>query len=228
MTGIPPIAPYPLPAADDLPAGPARWTVDPDRAVLLLHDMQRYFLRPFDRSRDPLHGLLRNCVALREACVARGVPVAYTAQPGGMDREQRGLLHDVWGPGMEAAPEHREIVPELAPGPGDRVFTKWRYSAFHRSSLLEYLLSHGRDQLVIGGVYGHVGVLMTAVDSFSHDIETFLAADAIADFDRGSHDFALRYAARRCAVVVATSDVLRRLGSTGEPPRLSAPPETVR
>lgn len=66
----------------------------------------------------------------------------------------------------------------------------------------------GRDQLVICGVYAHVGVLMTAVDAFTHDIETFLVADAIADFDDESHWMALEYAARRCAVLTVAGEVL--------------------
>jgi hypothetical protein len=36
MAGIPPIEPYPLPSADDLPGNTARWSADPDRAVLLV------------------------------------------------------------------------------------------------------------------------------------------------------------------------------------------------
>ncbi|MFJ6750247.1 MULTISPECIES: isochorismatase family protein [unclassified Streptomyces] len=206
MSGIPPIEPYPLPSAGDLPANTARWTVDPARAVLLVHDMQRYFLRPFPETlRD---AVVRNAAQVRDWCADRGIPVAYTAQPGGMDDEQRGLLKDFWGPGMRTEPADREVVDELAPAPGDWVFTKWRYSAFFRSDLLERMRAEGRDQLLICGVYAHVGVLMSAVEAFTHDIQPFLVADAVADFSEEYHRMAVRYAAERCAMVVTAKEVL--------------------
>ncbi|MFB4193321.1 isochorismatase family protein [Streptomyces carpaticus] len=211
MAGIPPIDVYPLPSADDLPGNTAGWSADPDRAVLLVHDMQRYFLRPLPAPlRDPL---VRNAARLRERAVATGMPVAYTAQPGGMTDEQRGLLRDFWGPGMRGEPSDREVDEPLAPGPGDRVFTKWRYSAFFRSGLLEWMREQNRDQLVVCGVYAHVGVLMTAVDAFSHDIRPFLVADAVADFSAEYHRLAVEYAAQRCAVVTTTDIVLAQLGA---------------
>ncbi|GAA2277465.1 phenazine biosynthesis protein PhzD [Streptomyces ruber] len=211
MAGIPPIESYPLPSADDLPGNIAGWSVDPDRAVLLVHDMQRYFLRPFPAPlREPL---VRNAAQLRERAVATAMPVAYTAQPGGMTDEQRGLLKDFWGPGMRVDPADREVVEPLAPGPDDRVFTKWRYSAFFRSGLLEWMREQDRDQLVVCGVYAHVGVLMTAVEAFTHDIRPFLVADAVADFSAEYHRLAVEYAAQRCAVVTTTDTVLGQLGA---------------
>ncbi|REF00821.1 isochorismatase family protein [Thermomonospora umbrina] len=206
MTGIPTIRPYRLPSARDLPRNTARWTVDPQRAVLLVHDMQKYFLAPFPTA--VRRSFLTNAALLRDRCAARGVQVAYTAQPGGMTEDERGLLKDFWGPGMRTTPQDRQVVPELAPGPDDWTLTKWRYSAFFRSTLLERMRAAGRDQLVLCGVYAHVGVLMTAVEAYSNDIETFLAADAVADFSREHHDLALRYAAECCAVVTTTKEVL--------------------
>lgn len=206
MAGIAPISPYPLPDRGDLPDNTARWSIDPDRAVLLVHDMQRYFLQPLQPElRDPL---LVNAARLRAHCAAAGTPVAYTAQPGGMTDEQRGLLKDFWGPGMRGEAADREVVEQLAPAPGDWSLTKWRYSAFFRTDLLERMRRAGRDQLVICGVYAHVGVLMTAVESFTHDIQTFLVADAVADFSQERHLMAMEYAAHRCAVVLTTKEAV--------------------
>ncbi|MET8682385.1 isochorismatase family protein [Streptomyces sp. NPDC004647] len=207
MAGIPPIPSYPMPTPGDLPDNTAQWSIDPDRAVLLIHDMQSYFLAPVP-AEGPREELVRNTVLLRERCAALGVPVAYTMQPGGMTEEQRGLLRDFWGPGMRVDPADRQIVEPLAPASYDWVFTKWRYSAFFRSGLLQRMRENDRDQLVICGVYAHVGVLMTAVDAFSNDIQPFLVADAVADFSQEFHMLALTYAAQRCAVIVTAKGVL--------------------
>ncbi|MFJ8476069.1 isochorismatase family protein [Kitasatospora sp. NPDC094011] len=205
MSGIPPIESYTLPSLGDLPANTARWTPDPDRAVLLVHDMQRYFLAPFPETvRQQLVG---NAAVLRNRCADLGVPVAYTAQPGGMTQEQRGLLKDFWGPGMRPDPADREVVDELAPADADWRLTKWRYSAFFNSPLLERMRETGRDQLIICGVYAHVGVLMTAVEAFTNDIQPFLVADAVADFNEHYHRLALDYAAERCAMVLTAKEV---------------------
>jgi len=206
MPGIPTIEPYPMPTAAELPQNTARWGVDPDRAVLLIHDMQRYFLRPVP---DPLrYTLVETIRRLRERCAAVDIPVAYTAQPGGMTESQRGLLVDFWGPGMRTSSVDREVVDALVPAPRDWLLTKWRYSAFVRTGLAERMQASGRDQIVLCGVYAHVGVLATAVDAFSRDIETTLVGDAVADFSPRHHHLALEYAAARCAVVTTAKEIL--------------------
>lgn len=207
MPGLAPISPYPLPTTIDLPANTAKWSVDPDRAVLLIHDMQAYFLAPFPA--EVRYPLVQNCAALRDRCVDLDVPVRYTAQPGGMTEEQRGLLKDFWGPGMQVDPTDRQIVEELAPRTVDTVFTKWRYSAFFRSDLLAQMREQNRDQLIICGVYAHVGVLMTAVEAFTNDIQSFLVADALGDFSADHHRLALEYAASCCSVVTTAEEVFR-------------------
>ena len=86
-------------------------------------------------------------------------------------------------------------------------------------SLFRYIWRHSRrDQLIICGVYAHVGVLATAIDAFTHDIQPFLVADALADFTLEHHRMALDYAAQRCAVVSTTGELLRQLGAA---PRVS-------
>jgi isochorismate hydrolase len=207
MSGIPPISPYPLPAPESLPANVARWTLRPERAALLLHDMQNYFVHALV---EPLRqDLVYNVAVLRKRCVAVGVPVLYTAQPGRMSMRECGLLRDFWGPGMRTDPADRAVVPEVAPEEHDRVFTKWRYSAFARSGLLRHLRSSGRDQIILAGVYGHIGVLATAIDAFTRDIQPFLVADAIGDFSEADHRLTLAYVARRCGMVIPVAEVFR-------------------
>ncbi len=208
--GIPAISSYdPSQVWDSVrpSTGPARtWRPEPHRTLLLVHDMQRFFLRSFPADTQPLDTLLERAGRLRAA--ADGIPVAYTVQPGSMTPQQRGLLADFWGPGMRAAEADRAVVAEVAPREGDTMLTKWRYSAFHHTDLLRMMREQGRDQLVLCGVYAHIGVLATAIDAFSHDIQTFLVADAVADFSADWHRLALQYAAERCAAVVRTQDVL--------------------
>ena len=208
-----PIAPYRMPGDGDLPTAAVPWRPRPDRAAVLVHDMQRYFLRPFPAGQSPLTELVANVMKLLAAARTARVPVLYTAQPGGMSRQDRGLLHDLWGPGMSADEADRGIATDVAPEPDDTVLTKWRYSAFFRSDLEERLRRSGRDQLVVCGVYAHMGCLITACDAFSRDIQPFLVADALADLSLADHLMALRYAADRCAVPLSTADVLAELES---------------
>jgi isochorismate hydrolase len=203
-----------MPTRDALPDNTVRWGLDPDRAVLLVHDMQDFFVRPFPEGSSPRSELLDNTARLRHGCAGSGMPVAYTEQPGDMTEAERGLLRDFWGPGMRRAPQDCAVVDALAPRDGDWRLTKWRYSAFQRTDLLERLRAAGRDQLVVCGVYAHVGILTTCVEAFSHDIQPFLVADAVADFSADHHRLALTYAAQRCAVVQTTDQVLDRLART--------------
>lgn len=214
--GIPAIGCYQMPGQDSLPRNLVSWLAEPARAVLLLHDMQAYFLAPYERGGQPLISLVANARRLRDCAAELGIPVVYTAQPGSMSRAQRGLLHDFWGQGMSADDADTRIIDELRPAPEDMVLTKWRYSAFARSDLADIIRRHGRDQLLVAGVYAHVGCLITGVDAFSMDIQPFLVADAVADFSAADHRLALDYAAQCCAAVVSTSQVLAMLSGTGQ------------
>ncbi|MDA5636535.1 isochorismatase family protein, partial [Agrobacterium sp. ST15.16.024] len=91
----------------------------------------------------------------------------------------------------------------------DTVLVKWRYSAFHRSTLEEMLKETGRDQLIITGVYAHIGCMTTATDAFMRDIKPFFVADALADFSREEHLMALKYVAGRSGRVVMIEELLQ-------------------
>lgn len=208
---IPKIASYPMPAAAAMPSNRVSWTPDPARAVLLIHDMQDYFLDFYDTTAAPIPELLAHARRLRDACDAAGIPVVYTAQPAQQSAAERGLLNDWWGPGLTAQPERAGVAAALAPRAHDTVLVKWRYSAFVRSDLLDRMRAQGRDQLIVCGVYAHIGCLMTSADAFMNDIQPFLAGDALADFSAAQHAMALDYVSQRCGVVSSTAHILDAL-----------------
>lgn len=201
---LPAIAAYPLPTSGELPGNRVSWVADPARSVLLVHDLQQHFLSAFPAGEQPLTGMLANTARLLKRARRLGVPVVYSAQRGGQSPEQRGLQLDFWGPGAADDPVMLEVPAEVAPAPGDTVLTKWKYSAFARTDLEERMRGWGRDQLVIVGVYAHIGVMVTACDAWMRDIQSFVVADAVADFSREEHAMALRWSAGRCAVVTTT------------------------
>lgn len=205
---IPKLNGYALPGAADIPENKVSWAFEPERAALLIHDMQDYFIDFWGDNCPMIEQVIANIAALRQYCRQNHIPVYYTAQPDNQSDDDRALLNDMWGPGINRHAERKSIVKALAPEEGDTVLTKWRYSAFIRSPLEQALKETGRDQLIICGVYAHIGCMTTATDAFMRDIKPFMVADGLADFSREEHLMALKYVAGRSGRVVTTNDLL--------------------
>ena len=214
---LPKIAPYSYREQEH--QNRVNWRVDPARAALLVHDMQRYFVRAFELERNgqplpdaQINIAIANIRRLLDAAHAANIPVYYTAQPPRQNPADRRLLTDFWGDGLQDD-ENARILDELAPIEADTVLTKWRYSAFVRSPLEEQLKDLGRDQLIIGGIYAHIGCLTTALEAFMRDIQPFMVADALADFTEKEHRMACEYASGRCARVLNTAEALEHINA---------------
>ena len=77
---LPGIAPYDLPTESQLPAPRGPWQPQRDRLALLVHDMQRYFCRPFAQDDAPLAPATANMARLILGARAAGVPVITGAE----------------------------------------------------------------------------------------------------------------------------------------------------
>ena len=181
------------------------WKIDPYRAVVLVHDMQRFFVNPFPKKTKKI--ITDNTIALITLARNMRIPIVYSGQDGKMTLKDRGLMRDFWGSGMKNLSEQRSWAEGIDPEPTELSLIKTRYSAFYGTSLLPWLRNLNRDQLIICGVYSHVGILATALDAFTHDVQTFIVADATGDMTTELHRMGLKQAALTCAKIELVSTV---------------------
>jgi bifunctional isochorismate lyase/aryl carrier protein len=207
---IPSIAPYVIPELASISQNRVKWQVQSDRAVLLIHDMQEYFIGFYGAGNPMIEALITRIGQIKIWAKTAGIPVVYTAQPTLQSEQDRALLNDMWGPGLtKSDPKLSLVVSALCPDAEDTVLVKWRYSAFQRSPLQQIMSDWERDQLLIVGVYAHIGCMATALDAFMRDIQAFMVSDALADFSESEHRIALNYVASRCGAVIDSAQILQ-------------------
>ena len=205
---IPRILPYALDTACSPIENRVNWRINASRSVLLVHDMQNYFVDFYDRSQAPIKSVIKHCQHLIHHCENAGMTTIYTAQPANQTPEDRALLTDFWGPGLSEQPAGQnhakptDIIRELTPSPNALQYTKWRYSAFQRTPLEKWMREHQKNQLIICGVYAHIGILTTCLEGFMRDVQCFVVEDACADFSAEEHTMARKYIAGRCGAVI--------------------------
>lgn len=98
----------------------------------------------------------------------------------------------------------QEIIPELAPEPGDIIVHKYRSSGFWGTNLDLLLRSNGIETVIMTGVTTEGCVESTARDALFNDYYVVVPEDCVASDDRRQHDASLFLMRHRFDVV--TSD----------------------
>lgn len=197
------IAPYKQP----------RMRFSPNKAALLVIDMQNFFLSP-DSPTYTCGGaaVLPNVKKLVKAFRKAGRPVVFTRHVHHPARLDAGIM-DWWWEGMclEGTPES-EIPASLAPRPSEKVVLKHRYSAFYNTDLETVLRCLEVRQLVVTGVMTNLCCESTARDAYFRDFQVFFPADATATVSEEMHVASLLNLAFGFALVTSTGRLLRRFG----------------
>jgi maleamate amidohydrolase len=81
-----------------------------------------------------------------------------------------------------------QVVPELAPLPGEQVLRKTQPSAFFGTGYAEKLKACGVDTVIVAGCTTSGCVRATVVDAMSHDFRTIVARDCVGDRSLAAHD----------------------------------------
>ncbi|GIW11364.1 MAG: peroxyureidoacrylate/ureidoacrylate amidohydrolase RutB [Dehalococcoidia bacterium] len=194
-----------------------------DHPALLIIDMQHGFCDPngsmarmgFDVA--PCAAAIEPCRRLIAAARASQVPVFYTRYVYRADYADGGFLVNELIPALKEAgcvaegSWDAEIVPALAPQPGDYVIDKNRFSAFYGTRLEPFLRSLGVRTLIVGGVTTNMCVETTVRDASQRDYRVYVVRQATGEVDAARHAGALTTMGFGFAYVVDLDPMLEAL-----------------
>jgi nicotinamidase-related amidase len=114
---------------------------------------------------------------------------------------------------LPAGPEFGELVPELAPKPGDLRITKRQPNAFYGTELDLQLRRRGVTGIVLAGVSTSNGVDSTARAAHERGYNVTFATDAMTDRDPAAHAFVVEKIFPRLGESGTTDAILALLAS---------------
>jgi nicotinamidase-related amidase len=151
---------------------------------------------------DPLRRLL-------DGARRAGIPVVFSndAHVPEVDHE-----FSIWGPHALAGTPEAQVIPELAPQPGDYQVPKRRYSGFYGTDLEMLLQELGVDTVILTGLHTNICVRHTAADAFYRGYHIIVPTDGVQAFTEDDHQSGLDYLKRVYgAELLSGAEVLERL-----------------
>lgn len=205
-----------LPAAiSELNFRKDKFKIGPDKASLLVIDMQRYFLQKDSHAYlKQGEAAIKNVNRLMSAFRAAGAPVMLTRHMHKKGKDP-GMLGKWWSDLMVEGDPLVELDPRLDRVGTDIVVRKDRYDAFLGTDLEGILKAKGIKQVVITGVMTDLCCETTARSAFCRDLEVFVVHDATGTTTRALHNSALTTLAHGFAVILGTKEALKQVGVKG-------------
>ena len=222
-----------------IPAEPFPYTLDPEHVALMCIDFQRDFVEPggFGESLGNDVSRLRSAIEPTRAVLAafrdRGWTVIHTREGHRPDlTDLFAAKRDRGNPSLrigEEGPMGRllvrgsaghEIVPELAPQPGEVVVDKPGKGSFYATDLETILRARGITHLVVTGVTTEVCVQSTVREANDRGFESLILSDCTGSYFPEFHESALAMFQAQGAIVgwVSTSaDLLAAFDRTPAP-----------
>jgi nicotinamidase-related amidase len=188
------------------------WKID-DKPVLLILHMQNAIV---DHNRELLvnSGVIRNQQALLKAFRNKRLPVIFVNvmlnPPVAGKLPAYGLI---WKQvtGSTNKPGDLEVIPELAPQPGEPVLINWPTGAFNNSGLDRALRLCGAQTLVAAGFSTNGVVYSLMQGAADRYYSTILPRDASAAASIKAHEVFMDLIAPSISLVTDTQDVIAHL-----------------
>jgi len=190
----------------------------PDRACLLVIDMQNEFLKEegsifFHYATE----IVPNIGSMLRAARKAAIPVVFTGHTHANPQVDGGLTAEWWpeikkGKCLIEGTKGVEVYRGLRPIKDEKLVWKHRYSAFYNTDLEITLRGMKVTDLIITGVLTNVCCESTARDAFFRDFRVFFVADATAATEPEFHVASLRNLAYAFAYITTTRQILAEIG----------------
>jgi gluconolactonase len=202
-----------------------RIEVDPERAVLIIQDMQNDVMMAggaWAETGAPEHAKEQNVVEnvkrLAEACRAAGIPVIhvhYIVEDGAPGlklnaglfqgvKETGGLVRGSWG----AAPAEG-----LEPQEGDFVVEKMRMNAWEGTRFEHLMKGLGRDTIIVTGAWTNMSVEHTARTGADKGYYMIVPEDGCSTMNAEWHNASINFALQNVSTVTTCAAVLEAIGA---------------
>lgn len=189
---------------------PGPFTFEAACTAVLIIDMQRDFLEPggfgaaLGNDVTQLHAAIAPCAALLAASREAGLLILHTREghrpdlsdcpPAKLTRSPPGLRIGDDGPMgriLVRGEKGHDIIPELAPLPGEVVLDKPGKGAFWATDLENILRNRGIEALLVAGVTTEVCVSTTVREANDRGFRCAVVSDACASYFPEFHSAAL-------------------------------------
>ena len=213
-----------------------RLKLDPAKTAVLAIDTHRGHLDPeiatMPVAADIAADVVQASARLIEHTRAAGIPTAYLVMHNRVvNGRSEYLRNPFWaavedvrasltpdlpstisGHNLVASPQ-TEVMPELAPGPGDVVITaKHRLSSFLDTDLDSWLRALGTETLLLIGINTNTCVQCAAFEAMNRDYAAVVVSDCVNSmYGEDLHHFSLENVARCFGWVLTVDEVIGKL-----------------
>ena len=159
-----------------------------------------------------LDGAVEAIAQLLSVARAKNVPIFYTTALYSDEPQFKSAAESA--PGFRKWDRHAcEIDARLAPAAGERVYAKEHASAFAGTTLVNHLLGHRVDTLLLTGCSTSACVRATATDAKVYHLRPVIIRGAVQDRSEIAHEFTLTDVQARFADVVSLEETMEYLRS---------------
>ena len=203
----------------------SEWTLAGNPALLIVHMQNSVIKTP-----SPLEvmghgkaaheqGVIANIERLVAAFRGRGLPVVYCVTYTAPDVEWP-VYGGFWQGSRQIKVNHMgtwdvEVIEELKPAPGERVFYNWPFNVLEGTGLHEYLKEDGVETVVLTGVATGMSVGTAAWALAERFYNLIVPADATTDANSEVHRVVVGQILPAIGLITTTDDVIAHLQTRG-------------